>query len=90
MAALNELHHLDTALRLLRSEDSNFLEKLSVQEWELVWAIVREMVLNTDMKQHLPFLEDMKSWRVDGQVPEQQCTSMEDISLIQVRRPRLP
>jgi len=55
-----ELHHIQTGLGLLRREENNFLEPLSMEEWELLWAIVREMVLNTDMKMHMPFLEKAK------------------------------
>jgi len=59
-SSINELHHLDMTLQLLRREENNFLQSLSFEEWGVVWAIVREMVLNTDMKRHMPFIEDVK------------------------------
>ena len=55
-----EHHHLKKALELLRQPENNFVDCLSMSEWELLWAIVREMVLNTDMKRHMPILEDMR------------------------------
>lgn len=61
-----ELHHVATALELLCHEDCNFLEHFTAEQWTVVWGMIREMVLNTDMKRHMPFLSEVKAWLGDA------------------------
>ena len=65
------------------------MDCLNKSEWELVWAIVREMVLNTDMKRHMPILEDMRQMEqlAEEDVPTQEVDKglQEELVLVKVR-----
>eukprot|EP00835_Amoeboradix_gromovi_P003845 NODE_271_length_12205_cov_0.703205.p1 type:complete len:719 gc:universal NODE_271_length_12205_cov_0.703205:5718-7874(+) len=59
--AVLENHHVSTAFRLLKQEDSNFLINFTKQEMKQFRELVVEMVLATDMVQHMQLLTFFKN-----------------------------
>ena len=59
--AVLENHHVSTAFRLLRQEDCNFISHFSRTEYKSFRDLVVEMVLGTDMVQHMQLLTFFKN-----------------------------
>lgn len=56
----NENHHVAAAWFVLRRDDCNFLENLTVKEYRQVRSLVLDMVLSTDMADHGHKLKSFK------------------------------
>ncbi|GBM01360.1 Calcium/calmodulin-dependent 3',5'-cyclic nucleotide phosphodiesterase 1 [Araneus ventricosus] len=59
--AVLENHHVSTAFRLMRDEDSNILSHLSKEEYKEFRTLVIDMVLATDMSSHFQQIKSIKS-----------------------------
>ncbi|XP_054709152.1 dual specificity calcium/calmodulin-dependent 3',5'-cyclic nucleotide phosphodiesterase 1-like [Uloborus diversus] len=59
--AVLENHHVSTAFRLMREEDSNILFHLSKEEYKEFRSLVIDMVLATDMSSHFQQIKSVKS-----------------------------
>ncbi|XP_035218058.1 calcium/calmodulin-dependent 3',5'-cyclic nucleotide phosphodiesterase 1-like, partial [Stegodyphus dumicola] len=59
--AVLENHHVSTAFRLMREDDSNILFHLSKEEYREFRTLVIDMVLATDMSSHFQQIKSVKS-----------------------------
>ncbi|ORZ38093.1 hypothetical protein BCR44DRAFT_141090 [Catenaria anguillulae PL171] len=64
--AVLENHHLASAFTILRKTENNFVSHLSKSDYKALREIVIEMVLATDLAQHLPIISMFKNRATQG------------------------
>lgn len=62
-------HHFSQALCILNTEGCNIFENLSCQQYSKILDLMRDMILATDMAQHIKILPDQRAMSAAGYNP---------------------
>nr|XP_045599469.1 cGMP-dependent 3',5'-cyclic phosphodiesterase-like isoform X2 [Procambarus clarkii]XP_045599471.1 cGMP-dependent 3',5'-cyclic phosphodiesterase-like isoform X2 [Procambarus clarkii]XP_045599472.1 cGMP-dependent 3',5'-cyclic phosphodiesterase-like isoform X2 [Procambarus clarkii] len=67
-----ERHHLAQAMCILNTDDCNFLENLSREEYTLFLDLMRDIILATDLAHHLRIVPELREIAAVGYDPSNQ------------------